>query len=283
MSFSLTRNPDVNDVWYDMLYEILQRGRIMRPRGRLTREVVGHHLVMDMTRPVLTVVERKLGYRFLAAGAAWILSGDDRVSTIAPYSGSIASYSDEGERFFGAYGPKVIDQLGYVVRTLTTDPDSRQAIINIWRENPPPTKDVPCTLSYQFLIREGQLDMVVTMRSNDAWLGAVYDLFDVSMIAGFVLIALRSRANSASDMQSLTLGTLYHTAGSRHLYHEDLDGAERCLRTRFGSPRLFSYASFDPTQFTSTQQLVDHLWALARRDRDGLHGEFLTELFEVKP
>ena len=55
-------------------------------------------------------------------------------------------------------------------------------IINIWRENPRSSKDIPCTLSLQFFLREASdqlwLHTIATMRSNDAWLGVPYDTFN---------------------------------------------------------------------------------------------------------
>lgn len=257
----------IDAVWLRMIRDIMDHGQDKSPRGQRTRELLHHHVIVDMTRPVLTILERRLGYRFLCAEAAWILSGDDRVETIAPYSKSIASYSDDGVRFFGAYGPKFIDQVSYVVSTLQRDPSSRQAVINIWRENPPSTHDVPCTLSYQFLIRDERLHLIVTMRSNDAYLGFVYDAFSASAIAGFVLLSL--------GMDGLRLGNLYHTAGSRHLYERDWDKVIDCLA---GMTQGFSYTPFDPVAFPSAKDLVSHLWALARHD--SLRHSFLKELLE---
>ena len=47
---------------------------------------------------------------------------------------AIAKFSDDGIMFRGAYGPKVVEQLGYVTQNLLSDPDSRQAVININNE-----------------------------------------------------------------------------------------------------------------------------------------------------
>ena len=50
----------------------------------------GHRTVIPMNRPVVTVPSRGLGTRFLVAEPAWILSGDNRLSTILPYARRIA-------------------------------------------------------------------------------------------------------------------------------------------------------------------------------------------------
>jgi len=258
---------DINTTWRYMLYEIMHDGHEVSPRGKRTRELLGHHCILNMKKPVLTVTERKLGYRFMCASAAWILSGDNRVETIAPYSKTVSNFSDDGQIFFGAYGPKIYAQLDYAVNNLKADQDSRQAVINIWRENPPKVKDVPCTLSHQFLIRNGQLDVVTTMRSNDAWLGFPYDVFDVTMLAGYVLLKLGP---------PLQLGSLYHSAGSRHLYESDWEGVKKCIEG--DQTPEFEYPPFDPFEFDSAGDLVEHLWALAELDKTKLKGTFLVNV-----
>jgi len=261
---------NMDAAWISTLRRVYAHGTERSPRGQVTRELLADLIVVDMTRPVLTVVERKLGYRFLAAEAAWILSGDDRVETIAPYSKMIHQFSDDGIAFFGAYGTKILPQLPYVVETLQRDPQSRQAVINIWRESPPQSRDIPCTLSCQFLIRDDQLHAVVAMRSSDVWLGVPYDVFNFSMLAGYVLCELGSA--------DLTLGNLYHFAGSRHLYERNWDGARDCLGNWF---QAFEYKPFDAA-FEYSANLVAHLWALAERNRDGLYGTWLTETLDLR-
>jgi len=126
-------NDNVNATWIQGLYHIAM-GQEVGPRGHMTREVLAAQTKIPMKSPVLTVRERKLGYKFMAAEAAWILSGDNRVATIEPYSKVIAQFSDDGERFFGSYGPKVVDQISYVVDKLIEDESTRHGLINIWRE-----------------------------------------------------------------------------------------------------------------------------------------------------
>lgn len=206
----------MNTVWYQTLTAILRtKGREVSPRGKLTREIPQHTVEVDMRRPVLTVPGRKLSYRFMAAEAFWILSGSNTVAGIAPWNKHIAEFSDDGETFFGAYGPKVIGQLDYVVRKLIEDKDTRQAGLTIWRENPPQTKDVPCTVAIFANIRDNKLNVHVFMRSSDVWLGLPYDVFNFSMIGH--LICCRLNAHESTSVQ-IEPGTLYLTAASSHMY-----------------------------------------------------------------
>lgn len=244
-----------DDVWHTLLDRINRYGDPYSPRGQATREVLGLQTRVDMTRPIVTNPDRNMGYRFMSAEAAWILSGDNRVSTISPFSRKISDFSDDGETFFGAYGPKIMDQLYYVVETLGHDPDSRQAVINIWREKPPKSKDIPCSISVQFLIRDNKLHCQYTMRSSDAWLGWVYDVFNFSMLSGVVLLAL------GHQYPQLQLGFLTLTAGSQHLYDRDREGYGVVLS---GDRERQQYFPFNPRgQFKNGDELVAALWESA--------------------
>lgn len=245
--------------WLQTLAALLAVKSTASPRGQKTRELIGHQLIVDMAQPVVAVTQRQLGYRFMCAEAAWILSGDNRLSTIESYSKTIHKFSDDGVTFFGAYGPKIQAQLESAVLALVNDHSTRQAVINIWHENPPPTADLPCTLNYQFLIRNDQLHLIVAMRSNDVWLGLAYDLFSAVMLAGTVLLKLNTLARC-----NYTLGSLYHTAGSRHLYEIDWLKAQACL----DNPAVDLDCRFNPNSFQCSADLLAQLWTLARLDKD---------------
>lgn len=210
--------------WYETLSEIMTEGHDVHPRGKHTKEILQKTIVVDMRRPVLMVPQRSLSYSFMAAEAYWILSADDRVETIAPYNKNISQFSDDGVKFFGAYGPKIFDQFEYVVDKLAQDQMTRQAGLTIWRENPPETKDVPCTVSIFFSIRDGLLNAHVFMRSSDIWLGIPYDVFNFSMLAHGVCSCLRVKHNI-----KVKPGALYLTAASSHLYAINFDQARKIV------------------------------------------------------
>lgn len=211
-----------NLAWVIELLGVLESGNDVAPRGQVTKELLQQTSVIDMRRPVITLPERKLSTKFLGGEAYWILSGDNRVETIAPYNKNIVNYSDDGQTFFGAYGPRIMPQLDYVVDKLKSDSDTRQAVLTIWRENPPETKDVPCTVAVNFMIRDHKLNCHVYMRSNDLWLGFPYDVFNFSMLSHLVCCRLNAFVveNGGAIIEP---GTLYHTASSRHIYEQHFE------------------------------------------------------------
>lgn len=219
---------DFSQVWLNAINDILTNGDLVSPRGKLTKEIPQRTIEVDMRKPVLRVPDRSLSFKFMVAEAFWILSGDDRVETIAPYNKRIADFSDDGERFFGAYGPKIVAQLPYIIEKLQADEDSRQAGLTIWRECPPQTKDVPCTVAIFFNIRNRKLNCHVFMRSSDVWLGVPYDVFNFSMLGHLVCGLLNERRLTAD---AVSPGRLFLTAASSHLYETNWGDAKMCLNS----------------------------------------------------
>ena len=277
--------------WRDLLHKLLEHGQEVRPRDYLTRELLGWQSRVPMARPLVLSPARELGYRFLAAEAAWVASGDNRVATIKPFSRALPSFSDDGLTLAGAYGPPFRDQLGYVARTLAADPSSRQAVTTLWRPRPGHSRDVPCTLALQWLVREGRLHCVASMRSSDAWLGLPYDWATFSHLSAYLLVYLRVIKLDDDEnyrWSSVRLGDLHLTAGSQHLYQRDWEPAARVLAEDPSIVR-FDYQDLDPAEFADPDDLVEWLWFLAKRTHHGAYGSasdayrhaWLRELFDV--
>lgn len=214
------------EAYSSILRQLSERGHYISPRGMLTKEIVGFNFTLRNPRyNVVTQAGRKVSLPFMAAEFLWMITGSNDVRLIAPYNKNIVPFSDDGLFFRGAYGPKLIDQLPYIVETLTADPVSRQAVLTLWRERPGPSKDIPCTCLMQFFIRDGMLDMVVYMRSNDAWLGLPYDVFNFTMIQKYV-----------ADLLSVDIGWYHHHVGSLHLYEQHWEKAKLVMEEQLEQP-----------------------------------------------
>ena len=260
-----------NNIWSTLLYELLQNGQPVGPRGKPTKEFLGRQSRVDMSKPVVTMMERQLGYRFMAAEAAWILGGDNRVSTITNYAKAIKNFSDDGLTFFGAYGPMIRSQLPHIIKALRDDIDTRQAVLTIWRPSPPASLDIPCTVSLQFLARGRRLNCVATMRSSDAWLGVPYDWFNFSMISLYMLLHMRQVSPYFKDIK---LGSLFFTAGSQHLYQENWEQAYDITSSLVIHPE-FSVKPIEADNFCSPDHLTSCLWHVANGKEPDI--DFLSE------
>ena len=263
-----------NDEWFRTLGLILKNKKIVSPRDISTMEILNHRVCVDMTNPIVTYIVRDIGYKFMAAEAAFILTGRNTVGMISKYSDIISQFSDDGYFFNGAYGPMLIDQFTYIVDELINDHNTRQAVATIWRRNPRPSKDIPCTISVQFMVRDNKLHCFDNMRSSDVWLGWPYDIFNFSMCSAFISLLYKLRTGHA-----LPLGNIYLTASSQHLYDYNYDKAIEVLQ----NPKTLPYPSFDISQFNDPKELTQ--WLINRANKGDLieYPQKQEEHFEYEP
>ena len=209
--------------WQQLLREILVDGH----DSTNTKEILGMQMAFDMNYPVIACPDRKLNTNFMMAEAAWIISGSNDIAFPTKYMKTYANYSDNDVIMSGAYGPAVFRQMHYVLDTLHSDINSRQAIMSIWTERPQHSKDIPCTLSLQFIVRNHKLHCIANMRSSDVYLGLPYDIFVFSMISKDIAHNL-----------GLELGYLTWQAGSAHVYDRNYEAAVKCIdSTLSGAPK----------------------------------------------
>src|SRR5262249_43761066 len=149
----ITIQANATTAWLYLLRRTLNARRVS-PRGLLTTERMPAVTAFPIVHPVVCVPARKLSYTFLAPEAIWITTGDDRLETIACYNSKRAEYGDAGRTLYGAYGPRLFDQLEYAARMLAYDPATRQSVIMLWRPTPPESKDIPCTVGLVFNERD---------------------------------------------------------------------------------------------------------------------------------
>lgn len=239
-------------VWMNQVSRLATMRDIASPRGMKTKEAVGCVLEISMRYPVVACPQRKLSYAFMAAEALWILSGSNSLDFHPEIRKKLEPYSDDGHFMAGAYGPPFIEQFPYAVRMLREDPDTRQAVVMIFSKSPPKSKDIPCTVAMQFMIRNKILHTNVFMRSSDAWMGLPYDIFSFSMMSMAVAIELGVR----------DLGRLTMMCGSSHLYDRNWEAAQEVIQKwDFNSTSPWSASSFG-----SFGQLLDHLSDLVKAD-----------------
>lgn len=233
----MNQAPTISSAWIVALRTALTTGFTVKPRNMETLEVQQGTIVANMRHPIILVRERGLNYSFAAAEALWILAGDNRLKPLTDYNKNMAQFSDDGETLAGAYGPKIVSQLDYVISTLLKDRQTRQAVLTIWERNPGPSKDIPCTVAMSFMIRRHALHLHVFMRSSDLWLGVPYDFFSFSMVAAYVACAYNgSLPVQQSKLPTVFLGNMYLTAASSHLYEQHYEAARQIVNGNTTTP-----------------------------------------------
>lgn len=211
---------NIAELYRDALSMLMINGTMTKPRGFNCKEI--SPCTLRLSNPCNNILNdnvRKINKAFAAAELKWMIEGRNDVEWIARFNSKISQFSDDGKIFFGAYGPKLVGQIEYVVKNLESDPWTRQAVMTFWRENPPKTKDVPCTIALHFIRRPvDTLNLIVYMRSNDIWLGLPYDIHNFTCIQMLVAREL-----------NLNVGTYTQVDGSLHAYEPDFDKISECI------------------------------------------------------
>lgn len=255
-----------NKEWIDALRLLLHEGQEINVRNKHTKELLNYTFKIDMIHPEINILGRSVNRNFRAAEAAWILSGDNRLENIKPYCKKYAEYSDDGIFMNGAYGPPVVDQLPYILQAFKEDMSTRRAVISIWRPKPDTrSKDIPCTVSLQWIHRKGYIHCIANMRSNDIWLGTVYDMYTFSMITWWIVLELRNLC-----VTDFIAGTLYLNTGSLHLYRHNKDAAEAVLKVPIACAWDLENESrwqgdHECDGFMDGNELIDWLWTEANK------------------
>lgn len=236
--------------------------------------------VQDMLANILVNEKRNLNYRFMVAEWLWIYFGDNSVDTIARYNSQMRKFSDDERTLTGAYGPRVSFQYEYIRQALKKDRDTRQAVMTIFSPTPAPSKDIPCTISLQFFIRQHVLHLTANMRSSDIWLGLPYDVFSFTMIA-----------NALTWFDPLIrLGSLTLNLGSSHLYETNLEEAQKIVYEPdegLRSPRLLHeiptelYGVLEDPEFDPSLQWPFYRYANVLRAKTRI--EAIAELIKLVP
>ncbi len=155
----------------------------------------------------------------------WYLSRDNRLEFIQYYIEHYKDETEDGETVHGGYGRRLFahsshDQVRTLIENLRQKPDTRRAVLQIFEPEDTARRylEVPCTLAMQFALRRGKLDLMVTMRSQDAYLGLPHDIFCFTMLQEIV-----ARSVGAD------VGNYIQFVGSLHLYDNHRAGAEQYL------------------------------------------------------
>ena len=131
---------------------------------------------------VLSCPIRRANPFFHLFESLWMLAGRNDVEYVAQFVGRMREYSDDGKSLHGAYGYRWQypwgNQLLGIVNTLSEDPTSRRAVLQMWSTDPDlwaDSKDLPCNTHVYFMLTQRgprALDMTVCNRSNDLVWGA---------------------------------------------------------------------------------------------------------------
>jgi len=217
----------------DKAFKLLLKSkmRVSPTKGNTVEE---HGVVLELTRPRARLSRaHEKGHVFSCIGELfWYISCKQDLSSIQYYIPRYDEYAEPDGTIWGAYGPRMFggerSQYEVVRDRLREKKDTRKAVIQLYSKDDilQEYKDVPCTCTLQFLVRDNFLHLVVYMRSNDVFLGFPHDVFAFTMMQEIM----------ANDL-GCRLGSYKHMVGSFHLYDRDRAKVERYLEEGFQPTR----------------------------------------------
>lgn len=209
---------------------VLAYGDTVSPRGMETREMRHFSVEVINARDTLcTGIRANQSQEVAAAEAIQLCGAFSNPEFAVKHAPNLARFRNQQGTFDGAYGPRVDAVIRDVVRRLAADNDTRQAVVPIWLPEDArrdESLDFPCTLSLGFFVRYNQLELDVTMRSNDVNWGLKNDMLQFTQLQLTV-----------ANVLDLDVGVYRHTAMSMHLYARDFEWAENLLRAPVPSHR----------------------------------------------
>ena len=249
------------------LYPALLRSELRNTGTRGdTLEILGVTLRLTNPRARLSRSENR-GKLFSALGELlWYLSGSDRLDFIRKYIPQYDADATHGV-IHGAYGPRLfrmrgkIDQFHSICDLLSRRPGSRRAVIQLFNAEDIASnhKEIPCTTTLQFILRNRKLHLSATLRSNDGYLGLPHDVFCFTMLQE--MMACRLGVQLRCDIQP---GYYYQYVGSMHIYKDHCKHIKRYLDE--GHQRIFE---MPPMPYCDPFTIVPSLLNAEKRLRRG--------------
>ncbi len=211
----------IDDLMRVVITQILSEGDRIQPTRGPAKELSGVLLEINNPRCRMSLTETRGRPLSCLGEFCWYLAGTNDLDFICYYIPNYREYSDGAS----GYGPRLFDWRGInqfqnVASILQRKPSSRQAVIQLFdcSDISGGKSDVPCTCTLQFMVRRERLNLIVYMRSNDAYLGLPHDIFCFTMLQEVMAARL-----------SVELGTYRHMVGSLHLYEKNIHSARQFL------------------------------------------------------
>jgi len=262
MSISITAK-SVNEAFIKIAEKLYNNPEhISSPRSWETREALGAFIVINNPYDrLVNNVHRKISLKYLIGEWLWDERGSNSLSEINYYAKFWNSISDDKKTANSAYGHRIlginkfviVNQWKWVKQQIIKDKETRRAVIFIGlpSDMKNKTKDFPCTISLQFLIRDNRLHLICNMRSNDLVLGFTYDVATVTLYQEKMLLELRKY------YPKLNMGKYFHVAGSLHIYKKHYEMIKQIINDqdnnlRITMPRMGSLKEIKKLQYNES-------------------------------
>ena len=212
-------------VYEDLLEDVLKNGVIKGDRtGTGTHSVFGRQIRFDLSKGFPLITSKKVNVRSVVLELLWFLRGDTNIRWLQEQGVHIwDEWADENGDLGPVYGSQwkawegpdgsVIDQITNVIKSISTNPDSRRHIVSAW--NPAEVDYMalpPCHALFQFYVADGKLSCQLYQRSADLFLGVPFNIASYALLVYMI-----------AQQCGLEVGEFVHTFGDAHIYSNHID------------------------------------------------------------
>jgi thymidylate synthase len=222
-----------DDVWQKAMTELLTGSpEVQESRSGKVLEL--SHISFTIDDPRQRWVHSRtpaINPAFAVAEVFAILGGSNDASFLNFWNPALPKYAGLGAVYYGAYGHRLrtsfgFDQIDRAYSVLKNNPTSRQVLLQIWdpvtdfpEENGDPRDaDIPCNVCSLLKVRNGKLDWLQTMRSNDVYRGTPYNFVQFTTLQEII-----------AGWLNLDVGRYCHISDSLHFYESDLSELGRSI------------------------------------------------------
>ena len=160
---------------------------------------------------------------FSIAEIVWILNGKNESGFLNFWNSQLPKYAGNVSKYYGAYGERLqynfgINQLELAFKTLRSNPNSRQVVLQIWdatkdlpiNKGIPRSEDIPCNIASLLKVRNHKLEWTQILRSNDLFLGLPYNILQFTTLQEII-----------AGWLNIDVGSYNHLSDSLHIYVRD--------------------------------------------------------------
>jgi thymidylate synthase len=248
----------VDDDYLDLISRIMENGERRETRNGETLSVFSEKISIDLRKGFPLLTTKKMFYNGIIHELLWFIQGntDSRIleengvkiwsgntskefleANGLPYEEGIGGpiygymwrkfgekykYCVDGEEKETAGLEKGVDQLKNIVDEIRKNPTSRRLFMSAW--NPAQLDQMclpPCHVSYQFYVRNGELECQMYQRSADVFLGLPFNIASVALLTHLI-----------ASVCGLGVGNIHIIIGDAHIYKEHIDAVKTQLVRR---------------------------------------------------
>lgn len=265
----------------NVLKKINDFGSIVVTRGFEQKEILSNLEIIDNSQERVIVLKHRNNNIFaLIAETLWVLGGRNDLEFLQHYLPRASEFSDDGETWRAAYGPRLrdwygVDQFKEVARLINQDSNTKRAAMLIFdpAKDYVETKDVPCNNWLHFMARDSKLHLNVTVRANDAiWGFGGINMFEWSFLHEMM-----------SFWTNQEIGQLSWFTGTMHVYERHYNNISKILNA-FKGKTLYDFGFTSPkfsTPIDKFDEMMDNVFELEKNMRINPSVEILNEINKI--